>query len=265
MQPEIFTRLRQQRPLVVPIANFVTAQLVADGLNALGASPLMITAPQEATAVAHQARAIVINLGTINDEQIALIRTLLPVAVANQIPTVLDPVGVGISPYRAGMVKQLIADFKFTVIRGNASELAWLLDAQVPLHGIDTTAIPHPEQIVRQVAQQYHTTAVLTGAVDWLSDGHEVISNPFGAPQLPQLVGTGDLLASLIGAAVSVWPHPLAASETMVSAFTLAAQHTATTTTAPFAFRTALLDTLHQLTVSQVTTWATQLKGAFHA
>lgn len=264
MQPEIFTRLRQQHPIVVTSANLVTAQLVADGLNALGASPLMITAPQEATDIGNQAAAIVINLGTINETQLALIRTLLPVASANHIPTVLDPVGIGISAYRAGIVNQLLANYRFTVIRGNASELAWLLDNRVPSHGIDTTKITNPDQIVRQVAQRYHTTAVLTGAVDWLSDGQQVINNPFGAPQLPQLVGTGDLLASLIGAAVSVWPHPLAASETMVSAFTLAAQHTATTTTAPFAFRTALLDTLHQLTVSQVATWATQFKGVNH-
>ena len=41
MEYELLSQLRQQNPVVLNISNFVTVQDVANGLNALGASPIM--------------------------------------------------------------------------------------------------------------------------------------------------------------------------------------------------------------------------------
>ncbi|BBM21624.1 hydroxyethylthiazole kinase [Lactiplantibacillus plantarum] len=51
MTLQLLNTLRDQNPIVFNIANFVTVQDVANGLNALGASPIMSAEVQEAESM----------------------------------------------------------------------------------------------------------------------------------------------------------------------------------------------------------------------
>ncbi len=64
MNKHIISQLRNQHPIVFTIANTVTSGKVADGLSALGISPIMSLQPTEALELAKLAQAVVINLGT---------------------------------------------------------------------------------------------------------------------------------------------------------------------------------------------------------
>lgn len=227
----LIDRVRAQNPVVLTVANSVTAGKVADALSASGASPIMSQAPEEATAMVSLADAITINLGTIDQAQLTLIRAILD-ANAGQRPVVLDPVAVGSSAYRLTIAKQLLADYYFTVIRGNASEIAALAGFAVSGHGIDAgNDQDDPVMVAKRCAHAYHTCVLLTGATDVVTDGQEVFTNPTGTRMLTVNVGSGDMLSSLTAAYLASGDNPLASSALVATAFSLAgavaAQHAA--------------------------------------
>lgn len=227
----LIDQVRAQNPVVLTVANSVTAGKVADALSASGASPIMSQAPEEATAMVSLADAITINLGTIDQAQLTLIRAILD-ANAGQRPVVLDPVAVGSSAYRLTIAKQLLADYYFTVIRGNASEIAALAGFAVSGHGIDAgNDQDDPVMVAKRCAHAYHTCVLLTGATDVVTDGQEVFTNPTGTRMLTVNVGSGDMLSSLTAAYLASGDNPLASSALVATAFSLAgavaAQHAA--------------------------------------
>jgi len=124
MKSVYLSKIREQNPLIHNITNIVAANFSANGLLALGASPLMSANIEEMVEIPKISQALVINIGTlIGKERDAM---LLAGKMANSIgiPVVLDPVGVGITRYRQETVRQLLAEVKFALIRGNAGELA---------------------------------------------------------------------------------------------------------------------------------------------
>ena len=58
--------IRERSPLVHNITNFVVMNNTANALLALGASPVMAHAREEAADMARLARALVVNLGTLS-------------------------------------------------------------------------------------------------------------------------------------------------------------------------------------------------------
>lgn len=218
----LIDRVRAQKPVVLTVANSVTAGKVADALSASGVSPIMSQAPEEATAMVNLADAITINLGTIDQAQLTLIRAILD-ANAGQRPVVLDPVAVGSSAYRLTIAKQLLADYYFTVIRGNASEIAALAGFAASGHGIDAgNDQDDPVMVAKRCAHAYHTCVLLTGSTDVVTDGQEVFTNPTGTRMLTVNVGSGDMLSSLTAAYLASGDNPLASSALVATAFSLA-------------------------------------------
>lgn len=218
----LIDRVRAQNPVVLTVANSVTAGKVADALSASGVSPIMSQAPEEATAMVNLADAITINLGTIDQAQLTLIRAIMD-ANAGQRPVVLDPVAVGSSAYRLTIAKQLLADYYFTVIRGNASEIAALAGFAASGHGIDAgNDQDDPVMVAKRCAHAYHTCVLLTGATDVVTDGQEVFTNPTGTRMLTVNVGSGDMLSSLTAAYLASGDNPLASSALVATAFSLA-------------------------------------------
>ena len=63
--------LRQRNPLVQCLTNTVSANFVANALLAAGAAPAMVDNTQEAAMFARIADAVLINLGTPTDAQVA--------------------------------------------------------------------------------------------------------------------------------------------------------------------------------------------------
>lgn len=98
---QLIDQVRQFNPVIFTVANEVTTSKVADGLSASGASPIMSAEPAEAPA-------------------------MVALANAGRCPVILDPVAVGSIPYRHKIANQLLHNYHFTVIRGNAGEIAAL-------------------------------------------------------------------------------------------------------------------------------------------
>ena len=99
--------VRQSNPLIHNITNIVVANFSANGLLALGASPVMADAVEEAADMAKVANAVVLNMGTLNRETVEAMLVAGKSANQHGIPVILDPVGVGATPYRTKVSSEI--------------------------------------------------------------------------------------------------------------------------------------------------------------
>lgn len=99
---EALAAIRARKPLLHCISNLVTANDCANLALAVGASPIMAQAPQEMADIAVLASAVVLNTGTPDEAKFTAARLAGAAANRRGIPVVLDPVGVGASPWAAG-------------------------------------------------------------------------------------------------------------------------------------------------------------------
>ena len=100
--------IRQTSPLVHNITNYVVMNNTANALLALGASPVMAHALEEVEDMVNIASALVINIGTLSPRWIEAMFRAAKAAKSRDIPIILDPVGVGATPFRTDTAKELV-------------------------------------------------------------------------------------------------------------------------------------------------------------
>lgn len=249
-------RIREVNPVVVNYANFVTPFLVANGLNAVGASPIMSEEESEAEELVRLASAVTINLGAVRREGWADIETLCQAANDQQKPLVLDPVAVGATQYRQQLNFRLLKKYHFDVIRGNLGEIAVLAGIDWQTRGIDAgNGDGDAHQVVKACAQKYHNVVIASGATDYISDGTRVVEIHNQTRLLPAVVGSGDLLSSLAAAFCAVGPTPLQAAINASLTLSCAGERVAEKLHdqyLPGSFLNGLMDELANITVAQV-------------
>src|SRR2546421_5290503 len=125
--------IRERKPLVHQITNYVVMNETANATLALGALPVMAHAVQEVAEMAAAASALVLNIGTLSDEWVEAM--VLAGLAANRagVPVVLDPVGAGATTYRTEVSKRLLAELRIAVVRGNSAEVATLAGRQAEI------------------------------------------------------------------------------------------------------------------------------------
>src|SRR5437588_8301610 len=148
-------RLRDAKPLVHQITNYVVMNETANATLALGALPVMAHAKEEVEEMAAIAGALVLNIGTLSPHWVDAM--LLAGRAANErgIPVVLDPVGVGATRYRTDTARRILDEVGVTVLRGNAGEVATLVGTEAEVRGVEsmTTGL-EPAALARGAARQ---------------------------------------------------------------------------------------------------------------
>jgi hydroxyethylthiazole kinase len=125
--------LRERKPLVHQITNYVVMNETANATLALGALPVMAHAPQEVEEMASIAGALVLNIGTLSEDWI---EAMLLAGKAARGPIVLDPVGAGATRYRTETARRLLDELDIAVVRGNAAEIAILAGREAEIRGV---------------------------------------------------------------------------------------------------------------------------------
>lgn len=198
--------VRTQRPLVHSITNLVVTNLTANVLLAAGASPVMAHAHEEVADMAAMAQSLVLNIGTLDPYWIESMRLALAVASRRAIPTVLDPVGAGATPYRNDSIRLLLAQAMPTVIRGNASEIMSVVGSAVQTRGVDSVAaVADALQATRELARLTGGVVCVSGPVDHVLDArgrHASLSN--GHEWMTRITGVGCSATALVGAFCAV-------------------------------------------------------------
>lgn len=205
-----FDNVRQICPLVHNITNYVTVNDVANVLLAAGASPVMSDGGDEKEITAISG-ALNINIGTLNKSTIhAMFRAGKTANKLNR-PVVLDPVGAGASALRTKTALKLIKNIKFSVIRGNISEIKTLALGSGKTRGVDAAAadsvnddnIETGIKFVKEFAKSVQTVIAVTGKIDLVSDGEKTFVIRNGRAEMGKITGTGCQLSSIIAAFIA--------------------------------------------------------------
>lgn len=244
------TELRVQRPLVHNITNYVVMNFTANALLAIGASPVMAHAVEEVEAMVGLASALVINIGTLSAPWNAAMRQAVVAAGKRGIPYILDPVGAGATQFRTDTAQALITLQPPTVIRGNASEIAALANATGQTRGVDSTlAASDALAAARTLSQQFHTTVVISGAVDYIIQGDRHVEIHNGDRWMAQITGMGCTATALLGAFATVAP-PLTAAAATMATMGVAGELAAQSANGPGTFVPHFLDALATLSAA---------------
>jgi hydroxyethylthiazole kinase len=241
--------IRERKPLVHQITNYVVMNETANATLALGALPVMAHAPQEVEDMASAAAALVLNIGTLSDHWIEAM--LLAGAAANRagVPVVLDPVGAGATSYRTDTARTLLAELEIAVVRGNAAEVATLAGREAEIRGVEAIgASGFPADLAAAAAKELGCVASVTGPVDHISDGERSYAIANGHELLGTVSGTGCMSTAVTGCFLAVRPEaPLEAAAEALVAFGVAGEDAAQEARGPGTFHAALYDALYLL------------------
>jgi len=241
-------RIRQQAPLVHNIINYVAMDVAANALLAVGASPVMAHALEEVRDFVAIAGALTINIGTLSPPWVDAMLAAAAAAAELGKPWAFDPVGVGATPYRTSVARELAARGP-TVIRGNASEILVLAgDAATRTKGVDSTrGADEARAAARALATTARCTVAVTGAVDYVTDGTSALSVANGHPMMTKVTALGCTATALVGTCLAVGAAPVAAAAHALAIFGVCGEIAARSADGPGSFRMRLVDALYQI------------------
>ncbi|WP_026885921.1 hydroxyethylthiazole kinase [Clostridium beijerinckii] len=202
----LLNEVRNKKPLVHNITNYVTVNDCANILLAIGASPIMADDIREAADITKISSALVINIGTLNERTIESMIASGKKANELNIPVVFDPVGAGASEFRNSTTKRLLEEVKISVLRGNMSEIKFISGLGSTTKGVDAsendarTGNDEGVDVAKSLAKKLNCTVAITGATDIISDGERVVILENGTKMLSNVTGTGCMTTALIGA-----------------------------------------------------------------
>jgi hydroxyethylthiazole kinase len=245
---ENLKKLREKKPLVHNITNFVVMNYTANALLACGASPVMAHAKEEVEEMVSFAGALVLNIGTLSPYWIESMLIAGKKANESKTPVILDPVGSGATKLRTESAKRLIDEIEISVVRGNASEVLSLAQEGSRTKGVDSIhSVDDAADAAVILAKELNTTLAITGAVDLITDGNIVYRVSNGHERMGYVTGTGCTATVIIGAFSAVDNNPVEATTTALAYFGLAGEKAATFTDMPGSFQIALLDALYSI------------------
>ena len=241
--------IRERRPLVHQITNYVVMNETANATLALGALPVMAHAREEVEEMAAAAAALVLNIGTLSKPWIESMILAGKAANAAGVPVVLDPVGAGATRFRTETAERIIRELRISVVRGNAGEIATLAGQEAEVRGVDSIGVSAPaEEIAHSAARLLGCVVSVTGPVDHVSDGERDLSVANGHELLGVVSGTGCMCTAMTGCFLAVKPEaPLEAAAEALAAFGVAAEDAAVSAQGPGSFHAALYDALYNL------------------
>lgn len=238
--------VRERAPLVHNVTNFVAMNVSANALLAVGASPVMAHAAGEVGEMAALASAVVLNIGTLDEAWIEAMLRAGQAANRKGIPLVLDPVGAGATGLRNEACRRLLGELRFSLIRGNASEVASLLGESGQTRGVDSSlaGLGALEERVCRFATERQAIVAVTGPSDFVTDGRRRWRIDNGHILLTRITASGCSLSSLCGAFLAVEKDPLLAAAAALAYFSLCGERAAEKAQGPGSFQVALLDAL---------------------
>ena len=264
MFQEIFENVKAKSPLIHNITNYVTVNDCANMVIACGASPIMADDEHEVEEITSICAGLNINIGTLNSRTIASM--LLAGKKANTLlhPVVLDPVGAGASQLRTDTALRLLDEVKFTVIRGNISEIKTLALGSGTTKGVDADVADkvteeNLDEVVafaKAFAKKTNAVVAITGAIDIVANETMAYCIRNGHPMMSDITGTGCQLSALTAAFVAAnQASPLQAAAAAVAAMGLAgeiAHERMTQADGNATYRNYIIDAVYRMTPEQL-------------
>lgn len=256
---ETALRVKKENPMAASITNTVTVNLVANAQLAVGGSAAMIYLPDEGEGMAHLAGAMYINMGTLLPVYEETLPRTVRALQTERKPWVLDPVGIGLGALRRKILRGFQA-YRPGVIRGNASEIIALANlwglasgrARDGVRGVDATdSVDAARAAAIALALETGGAVAVSGPVDLVTDGHQVIRVRGGSRFLPLITGAGCSLGGAIAVYAAVG-KPFIAALAGTMAFDLAAARAEEGVVGPASFQVRFLDELYRISPEEL-------------
>lgn len=207
----VFENIKNKKPRIHSITNYVTVNDVANAILAIGGQPIMADEISEVAQIQTNCDALNLNMGTLNQQRV---ETMIEAGKqANKLchPIILDPVGVGASSFRIQSAKRLLQHIHFDVIKGNMSEIKTLVFDVKMTSGVDQlesdkvndeqleTLIP----VLKEYAKKMQTILVITGEIDLVLNEKSCYIIKNGHEKMSSYTGSGCQLSGLISCFVA--------------------------------------------------------------
>ncbi|WP_308552251.1 hydroxyethylthiazole kinase [uncultured Peptoniphilus sp.] len=201
---EIRKKLKKDKKLVHSIVSKIGVFEICNFTLATGARIICADAIEEVEEVTKNADSLTISLANINKTRFESQKSALESAKQNNKPVSLDIVGVGISDFRRNILNELFKIKIPEVIKGNFTEIESLYKGYKTI-GIDelendSNDIFYKKSVVKELSKKLNSVVLATGEVDIISNGEDVVTISNGNDFMPQIVATGCILNSIIGA-----------------------------------------------------------------
>lgn len=249
-------QIRQHKPLVHCITNPIAIHDSANIILAAGGRPVMAEHPEEVEEIVKTAQALVLNLGNITDVRMRSMKKAFQEALRQQIPTVLDLVGIQCSSLRFQYAGELLAIGSPTVLKGNISEMRKLAGLFTEGTGVDAGendrfSEKNEDQLLAafcRLSENCQSVLLVTGQEDLIIAGSHCYCLKNGDAMLGTITGTGCMLGALCGAYLA--GQPCHAEESVLAAAAvmgIAGESGAENSRGPGSFQTAFFDELYHL------------------
>ena len=264
MFQKMLENVRGKCPLIHNITNYVTVNDCANIVLACGASPIMSDDQSEVEEITTICGGLNINIGTLNKRTIESMFLAGKRANALSHPVVLDPVGAGASKLRTETAQKLLEEVKFTVIRGNISEVKTLASGAGTTKGVDADVADKVTEenldsavaFAKAFAARTGAVVAITGAIDIVADAHKAYCIRNGHPMMSSITGTGCQLSAMTAAFVTANPdNVLEAAAAAVCAMGLAgeiAHDRLGSMDGNSSYRNYIIDAIYNLTPEQL-------------
>lgn len=237
--------LRERRPLIHHITNWVTISECASITRSLGALPVMAHAEEEVEEMVSISGALVLNIGTLTPSLINAMVKAGKKANQKSIPVILDIVGVGATKLRKDSARKILAEINITVIKGNAGEIATLAGAQAEVRGVESVSVEGDiASHAKLLANSEKCTVVVTGPEDNITDGKRLFIIKNGHPRMGEVVGTGCMAASVIGAFTAVEKDKTLAAACAMAVYGIAGEIAAKDAKGPGSMKQNMFDAI---------------------
>ena len=197
--------IREKNPLVHNITNYVVMNNTANALLAIGASPVMAHAIEELDEMVKIASALVINIGTLDNQLISSMYEALNAARDYKTPVILDPVGAGATKLRTKTVGHLLNKYKPDIICGNGSEIIAMAGSTYTTKGVDSlSSSDDAVESGKKIAERFDTTVIISGKIDYIINAEKTMKVHNGVEMMGRITGMGCTASALAGAFVGV-------------------------------------------------------------
>lgn len=245
--------IREKRPLVHQITNYVVMNITANITLLVGASPVMAHAREEVVNMVGMAGALVLNPGTLSPAWVEAMMMAGRKAQELGIPVVLDPVGAGATPYRTETNLVFLEDLEISIIRGNSGEIGALSGVGGTVIGVDSVeGVDDPASVAASAAGNWENVVAITGKRDIISNGETTLAVDNGHHWLTSVTGTGCMATTMIASFAAVEEDHLVAAAAALACYGLAAETGASGTNGPGTFQAAMFDALYNMTPEEL-------------
>ena len=254
MEPyNLLKKIKQEKPLVHHITNWVTIYDCANITRAIGALPVMAHSEEESADMSSIANALVLNIGTLTTPLIESMKLAGRMANEKNIPVVLDAVGVGATKLRDDKAFELLNEVDIGVIKGNSSEIAKLAGEDVTTKGVEATKVEKDlVEVAKKLANFRKSVVVVTGKEDIITNGKDVYIVKNGHDMMGEFVGTGCMAASVIASFAAVEKDYAKASASALACFGIAGELAAKESKGPGSYKENFYDELYNLDENKI-------------